>query len=124
MQDIEVIVTDTFKKAAKKLLKKYSSLSSELLDLEKDLLTNPMMGTPLGNDCYKIRLAVKSKGKGKSGGLRLITHLIAKLKVDSSGMIRVFLVYIYDKSEFENISQKDISKMINEIKGAGSLTRS
>lgn len=85
------------------------------MDLEKELLNNPTLGTSLGNDCYKIRLAVKSKGKGKSGGLRIITHLIAKLIVDNRGLTRVYLVYVYDKSEFENISRKDIIKIINEI---------
>lgn len=74
------------------------------------------MGTPLGKDCYKIRLAVKSKGKGKSGGVRIITHLIAKIEMNETGVVKVYMAYIYDKSDFENISQKDISKMINELK--------
>lgn len=78
--NVEVKVTDVFKTAAKKLLKKYSSLKLELQNLEKQLIANPKMGTSIGNDCYKIRTAVKSKGKGKSGGIRIITHLIAKVK--------------------------------------------
>ena len=62
--NVEIKVTEIFKKAAKKLLKKYPSLRLELQDLEKQLLTNPKIGTSIGSDCYKIRLAVKSKGKG------------------------------------------------------------
>ncbi|CAN5873801.1 hypothetical protein BH11BAC7_BH11BAC7_16560 [soil metagenome] len=27
----------------------------------------PQVGTSIGNNCYKIRLAISSKGKGKSG---------------------------------------------------------
>jgi len=114
--NIEIRVTENFKKSAKKLFKKYSSLKLELLDLEKNLHSNPKMGTPIGNDCYKIRLAVKSKGKGKSGGVRVITHIIAKVESDAGGPARLYLVYIYDKSEFESLSDKDLRKMIKEIK--------
>jgi hypothetical protein len=96
---IDLRVTENFKRAAKKLLKKYSSLMQELSTLEQELRGNPKMGTALGNDCYKIRLAVKSKGKGKSGGVRIITHIIARMeKVDASST-RIYLVYVYDKSE-------------------------
>ena len=72
---VEVRVAKSFIRLAKPLLKKYSSLESELVALEKELIENPKLGTSLGQDSYKIRLAVKSKGRGKSGGLRVITHL-------------------------------------------------
>jgi mRNA-degrading endonuclease RelE of RelBE toxin-antitoxin system len=114
--NVDIRVTENFKRAAKKLLKKYSSLKVELADLEKDLLSNPEMGTPIGNDCYKIRLAVKSKGRGKSGGVRIITHLIVKLERDAPGLTRVYLVYIYDKSEMESIADIALRKLIKEIK--------
>jgi len=39
------------------------------------LKENPRLGKSIGQDSYKIGLAVKSKGKGKSGGLRIISHL-------------------------------------------------
>lgn len=55
------------------LTKKYRSLKSELENLGKELSENPTSGTPLGNDVYKVRLAISSKGKGKSGGARVIT---------------------------------------------------
>jgi hypothetical protein len=71
---------------------------------------------PLGNDCYKIRLAVKSKGKGKSGGVRIITHIIAKLKRDNAGLTKLYMVYIYDKSELESLTDKELRKMIKEVK--------
>lgn len=60
-----------FKKEAKKLTKKYPSLKTELAELFVQLGENPKLGTPLGNDIYKIRLAVGSKNKGKSGGARV-----------------------------------------------------
>lgn len=53
----------TLKKEAKKLAKKYPSLKTELVELFGILTDNPTLGTPLGNDIYKIRLAIASKIK-------------------------------------------------------------
>ncbi len=63
-----------------------------------------------GHDCYKIRMAISSKKQGKSGGARIIT--CAKI-VDE----RVILLTIYDKSEKENISDKELLTLLNEIDG-------
>lgn len=62
-----------FERRAKKLIKKYPSLKSELKDLIVQLTLNPVKGIPVQKNCYKIRIAIKSKGKGKSGGARIIT---------------------------------------------------
>jgi len=62
-----------FEKQLKKLAKKYPSIKSEFINLVKSLEENPKQGTPLLKNCYKIRIAIKSKGKGKSGGGRVIT---------------------------------------------------
>lgn len=70
---VTVRITNNFKSEAKPLLKKYKSLSNDLLKLEKDLIANPRLGTPLGQDAYKIRLKISSKNKGKSGGARVIS---------------------------------------------------
>ena len=68
-----IFSTPNFDKEAKALLKKYPSLPDDLELLFESLQHNPVQGTSLGNDCYKIRLAIRSKGKGKSGGARVIT---------------------------------------------------
>lgn len=62
-----IIPTGRFKKEAKRLSKKFPSLRMELAELNEKLTNQPDIGTPLGNNSYKIRLAIKSKGKGKSG---------------------------------------------------------
>jgi len=85
----KVVPTPRFKRQAKKLLKKYSSLHAELQAFEQDLMTNPSQGQSLGQNAYKIRVAVKSKGKGKSGGLRVITYLITEEE-------EIYLLTIYD----------------------------
>jgi len=66
-----VIPTDNFNREAKKLAKKHHSLKSDLIALRKELLENPTKGIHLGNSVYKMRMAITSKGKGKSGGARL-----------------------------------------------------
>ena len=62
-----VVATPRFKKDIKKLSKRYPSLKNEYAQLIKDLEKEPAQGTPLGNNCFKIRIAIASEGKGKSG---------------------------------------------------------
>lgn len=97
-----------FRKEAKKLIKKYPSLKNELTRLGNRLSTDPITGTALGNNCYKIRLAIASKGKGKSGGARVITHFYVAGNT-------VFLLSIYDKSDQENISDTQIKALLKLI---------
>ena len=78
-----------FEKQVKRLFKKHSSLKDDLLDMVNLLKQNPELGTPIGRHCYKIRLAIASKEKGKSGGARLITCV----KIIAS---TVFLIAIYE----------------------------
>lgn len=66
------------------------------------------MGTPLGNNFYKIRLAVHSKGKGKSGGARVITFVQV---IDKN----IFMIAIYDKSSLENISDKELQSRLKNL---------
>jgi mRNA-degrading endonuclease RelE of RelBE toxin-antitoxin system len=64
-----------FDKQAKRLSKKYPSFKRDLATLIDKLSEEPKQGTALGNNFYKIRLAIASKGKGKSGGTRVITYV-------------------------------------------------
>jgi len=75
-----IIPIDKFKKEAKRLIRKYPSLKIELSKLSLVLTANPTAGAALGNDTYKIRVAIKSKGTGKSVGTRLITMSLPKIK--------------------------------------------
>ena len=97
-----------FDREMKRLAKKYVSLKQEYKQLVAELEKNPKLGTHLGNDIYKIRLAIASKGKGKSGGARVITHFYIENNA-------VFLLAIYDKNEQANISDKDLKELLTEI---------
>ncbi|QMU63520.1 MAG: hypothetical protein GKR88_04005 [Flavobacteriaceae bacterium] len=100
-------LSDHFKKEAKRLSKKYRSLKTELSVLFDKLEQNPTLGTVLGSDVYKIRLAVASKGKGKSGGARVITYV----QVDDT---TVLLLSIYNKGEKDSISDKEIKELLDK----------
>ncbi|MDQ1265054.1 MAG: hypothetical protein QG635_204, partial [Bacteroidota bacterium] len=97
-----------FDKKAKRLSKKYKSLRNELNNLYDDLKSNPTLGIPLGKNCYKIRLSIESKGKGKSGGARIITYVYYTREV-------VYLLTIFDKSDMEDISSIDLERLIGEL---------
>ena len=92
----------------KRLAKKHKSLKVDLLQLIEQLSENPTMGIPIGKDCFKIRIAITRKGKGKSGGARMITYVRI---VNNT----VFLMDIYDKSEQANISDKELQLLIEVL---------
>ncbi len=71
-------LTAYFIKKAKRLLKKYLTLQNSIKQLEKALILNPKIGDSYGANIYKVRLADESKGRGKSGGFRVITYVIEK----------------------------------------------
>lgn len=47
----KVYTIDYFDKQLKKLVKKYPSLKSEIIELINSLKENPNLGTPIGNSC-------------------------------------------------------------------------
>jgi mRNA-degrading endonuclease RelE of RelBE toxin-antitoxin system len=102
-----IVLTDNFKREVKKLVKKYRSLKAELKNLGDQLAENPTLGTPLGNGVYKLRLAISSKGKGKSGGARIITFV----KVTQEA---VYLISIYDKSHLETLTKDHILELFKK----------
>jgi hypothetical protein len=101
-----VIATSNFERKLKRLTKKYKSLSNDLAPIVEKLEQGSMAGTPIGKNCYKIRIAISSKSKGKSGGARMITYV----RIHRS---TVFLMDIYDKSEQANISDKELQMLID-----------
>ena len=103
-----VLTIPPFDRQMKRLSKKFPSLKAEYSTLIEELGENPEKGIPMCNNCFKIRLAIASKGRGKSGGARVITHFY--IENDT-----VFLLAIYDKSEQADISDKELKELLLEI---------
>ena len=102
-----IILTKSFKRTAKPLVKRFASFEQDLAALGKELLANPQAGEPLGRDCYKVRIRIAAKGKGKSGGARVITCI----KIVGE---KIYLLTIYDKSEQESISDQERDDLLRE----------
>ena len=98
----------TFEKEAKRLGKRYVSMKTDIASLSEELLVNPRLGTDLGGGLRKIRMAITSKGKGKSGGARVISFTVVVAVEESE----INLLYIYDKAEHSSISKKEIEELL------------
>ncbi len=100
----------TFKREAKRLNKRYASFADDYENLLMDLKANPRLGTDLGGGLRKIRMAITSKGKGKSGGARVITYTVI-VQVDET---EINLLTIYDKAERESISKEELKELLQK----------
>lgn len=103
----EIRFSDNFRRSAKQLAKKYVSLKSDLALLSQELAENPEMGTPLGKNLYKVRMSITSKGRGKSGGARVITCVVYKSE-------QVLLAEIYDKAQYDTVDDSRIIKLLKD----------
>lgn len=101
-----------FERGAKALRKKYPSFESDYDTFLDELEKNPFSGESLGQHTYKCRMAIASKGKGKSGGARVITYNLQKQGDDE---VLITLMAIYDKSDMENVSDAYLRSLVQEI---------
>ncbi len=103
---MKIRISDEFKSAYKRLKKKHKSLDADFEALLMSLQDNPRQGVEIHDDIWKIRMNISSKGRGKSGGARVIIRV--RIVQDE-----LQLIYIYDKADFENVSDaylRDILK--------------
>jgi hypothetical protein len=105
------IPTSTFEKSYKRLKKKYNSLKTDFEDFKKEYNENPDIGDDLGGGFRKIRIAIKSKNKGKRGGARIITYNMCIKKQDNV----VILVEIFDKSEIATLLNSEYETALKEF---------
>lgn len=78
------------------------------MELGDELSENPTLGIPLGRDCYKIKIGIKSKGKGARGGAKVITYVITENE-------EVILLTIYDKKEKSNLSSDELNELLEDF---------
>lgn len=104
----KIITIPSFDRELKSLAKKHRSIPKDYEKLLDDLELNPKMGDEVIKDCYKIRMAITSKGKGKSGGARVITFVYV---LDET----IYLLSIYDKSDTDTISDNELRELIKSL---------
>lgn len=108
-----ISATDKFRSEVKKLSKKHASLKEDLIKLQSELLMNPKMGVLIKENTYKIRLVIKSKNRGKSGGARVITYYFEEAEIQDTS--ELFLLTIYDKAEHSSIDDSILNFLIREV---------
>jgi len=113
----EIVTTEDFDKEVKILAKKYRSIPDDLVKFKKELLKNPESGDDLGDNVRKVRMAITSKNRGKSGGARIITCAVL-FGIEAAD---IYLLTIYDKDKQQSISKKEI-KYLKEKNGLAMST--
>ena len=106
---MRVRMSDDFKVAYKRLKKRHRSLEADFERLLLSLLNNPNQGVELTDGERKIRMAITSQRRGRSGGARVIIR--AKIVEDE-----LQLLYIYDKADYENISEVFLKDILQRMK--------
>jgi mRNA-degrading endonuclease RelE of RelBE toxin-antitoxin system len=106
--NFSITLTDTFSNHLKQLAKKYPSIKEDFKKLLSELSANPLSGISLGKNCFKVRMNIASKKKGKSGGARVITYL----KIEDK---KITLLDIYDKAEKDALSDKELRALLKKV---------
>lgn len=100
--------TRLFEQQVKWLTKKYPSLAHEVPAALLPLANNQLESfDAMPKGFYKIRVPIASKGVGKRSGARIVAHV--RIVED-----KAFLVSIYDKSDFDNISDDVLKGFLKE----------
>ena len=108
----KTIPTPNFARSLKSLAKRHKSIKEDMEKLRASLEENPLQGSDLGGGLRKIRMAIESKGGGKSGGARVITFTI--FTDQATG--KVYMLEVYDKSDYSTIKKDIIKKMLKDLK--------
>lgn len=109
--NITVSVSDDFAKETKRLAKKYPSFKQDYKEFLDSIKENPLQGDEITKNIRKIRMAIKSKGKGKSGGARVITFNI--LTDVQNG--QVVLLLIYDKEDASTVKTNVVKQIVRDL---------
>ena len=109
--NINVSVSSDFAKEAKRLAKKYPSFKQDYKEFLESIKDNPLQGDEISKNIRKVRMAIKSKGKGKSGGARIITFNILTQELNGD----IILLLIYDKEDASTVNTNVVKEMVRNI---------
>ena len=108
---LEIVRSDYFTSEIKRLAKRYRSLDKDYEKFWERLMSNPLQGVEIAPHVRKIRMAIGSKGRGKSGGARVIT--LNALVTEQDGT--VYLLLVYDKADASNVKMNVVREIIKEM---------
>lgn len=109
--NLEIVRSDYFTAELKRLAKRYRGFADDYENFLNELKKNPLQGTEIAPNVRKIRMVIKAKGRGKSGGARVITF--NALVSENKGTIALLL--IYDKSDASNIKMNVVMEIIRNL---------
>ena len=102
---LQIVEQELYRKAHKKLSKQYRHLQNDIDNFLNSIDSKEDLGIELKSNVFKARVKNSDKNKGKSAGYRLISYLII---INNE----LHLLYIYDKSKLENLTEKEIDNLI------------
>ena len=102
----KIEIDKEFSKEFKTLLKKFPSLKSDFQNILDNIEKELNLADDLGNGFKKIRINIKSKGKGTSGGGKIITYETI-IAIDNK---LVLFVSIYNKGDCDSIDISILKK--------------
>lgn len=104
-------ITPDFLKSMKALSKRYRSFKQDFKEFSESLERNPFQGIELSPGIRKIRMAIASKGRGKSDGARIISYTI----VVSESTGDIYLIDLYDKADYSTVDVEVIKEKVKEM---------
>ena len=106
---LHIVEKRLYTKSLKKLSKHYKNIKKDIDTFLDNIASKQDLGVELKTNIYKTRIANSDKNKGKSAGYRLISYVAI---VDNE----LQLLYIYDKSNLVNLTEKELDTIIlNQI---------
>ena len=108
---LEFIPSDYFATELKRLAKRYRGLADDYEDFLNSLKENPLQGTEIAPNIRKIRMPITAKGRGKSGGARVITY--NAIVAEQEG--RIYLLLIYDKADASSVKMNVVKQIAKDL---------
>ena len=104
---LQVVEKTLYKKSLKKLSKHYKNIEKDVDNFLNSIKSKEDLGIELKSNVFKARIKNSDKNRGKSAGYRLISYLAIRKN-------ELHLLYIYDKSKIENLTEDEIDRLIIE----------
>ena len=108
-QSVDIEYTPEFKRALRKLAKKYRHIRSDVQPVIEQIQAGNFVGDQVpgtGHPIFKVRVRNSDIPKGKRSGYRLIYYLKTQTKV--------ILVTVYSKPDQGDITAQQICKILKE----------